>query len=243
MERGRCRLRYYAVAVVGKVDRSTHFGGLLLEDWTGFGIALPYHNGHAGFDDAGFLARDERQGVAEELRVVETYVGDDAEVGRDDIGAVETATHAHLDDSHINLLSGEIVEGKPHGHLEEAELEALHIVFMELNETGYLFLRYHGTIDADALTKIDEVRRGVEPHFVASLHEDGGQHVGHRAFAVGAGHVDGTEAALGVAEVLHEADGVGDVGLVGSLPDAVVHGQGVEEVVEGFGVGHKKTFK
>ena len=67
--------------------------------------------------------------------------------------------------------------------------------------------------------------------------------MGHRAFAVGAGHVDGTETALGMAEVLHKADGVGDVGFVGCLPDAMVHGQGVEEVVEGFGVGHRKTFK
>jgi hypothetical protein len=34
-----------------------------------------------------------------------------------------------------------------------------------------------------------------------------------------------------MAEMLHEADGVGDVGFIGSLPDAVVHGQTVEEVL------------
>ena len=163
---------YYAVVVVGKEDGGSHLGGFLLEDWTGFGMALPYHDGDSLLDDAGFLARDKGQGVAEKLGVVEAYVGDDAEVGRDDISAVETASHAHLDDSHIDLLGGEIVEGKPHGHLEEAELEGLHIVFVELDETGYLFLRYHDAVDADALTEIDEVRRGVEPHFGACLHED-----------------------------------------------------------------------
>jgi hypothetical protein len=55
--------------------------------------------------------------------------------------------------------------------------------------------------------------------------------MGDGAFAVGAGHMDGTEPLLGMAEMLHEADGVGDVGLIGSLPDAVVHGQTVEEVL------------
>jgi hypothetical protein len=55
--------------------------------------------------------------------------------------------------------------------------------------------------------------------------------MGDGAFAVGAGHMDGTEPLLGMAEMLHEADGVGDVGLICSLPDAVVHGQTVEEVL------------
>ena len=43
---------------------------------------------------------------------------------------------------------------------------------------------------------------------------------------------------LGIAEVLHEGDCVGDVGLVGCLAYAMVHGQAVEEVVYGLLVGH-----
>ena len=57
--------------------------------------------------------------------MVETDIGDDREVGRDDVGAVETSSKAYLDDGHIDLLLGKVVEGHGRGELEEGGMERL----------------------------------------------------------------------------------------------------------------------
>ena len=93
------------------------------------------------------------------------------------------------------------------------------------DEVDDFLLGNHLTVDADALAEVDEVGRGVEAHLVACFLQDGGEEVGDGAFAVGAGHVDGAELALGVAEGLHHVNGGLDVGLIGSSADAVVHRQ------------------
>lgn len=102
---------------------------------------------------------------------------------------------------------------------------------MLLNKLRDTLAGYHGAVDAYAFTEVNKVGRGVETDLVARLAEDGGQEMGDGAFAIGSGNMDGAEATLGVAEVLHEGDCVGDVGLVGCLAYAMVHGQAVEEVV------------
>ena len=81
------------------------------------GLADDYR--HAVLDDAGLLACNEGKRVAEELLVVERDVGDDAEVGADDVGAIQTASQADLHDSHIDLLLSEILEREGGCELEE----------------------------------------------------------------------------------------------------------------------------
>ena len=109
---------------------------------------------------------------------------------------------------------------------------------MLLDEGCHLLFGNHLPVDADALAKVHQMGRRVKPHLVARLHENGGEHVGDGAFAVGASHMDASELPFGIAEVLHKLHRISDVGLIGRLPDAVVHGQGIEEVFEGLLVGH-----
>ena len=109
--------------LVGEGDGGIALGGDAEEDRLGFGLGLPYHHGDGGLDDAGLLDGDLLEGVAEELGVVETDIGDDRQQGGDDIGAVEPAAHADLDDGDVDLFLGKIVEGESHGHLEEGEVE------------------------------------------------------------------------------------------------------------------------
>src|SRR5438445_51953 len=63
-------------------------------------------NGVTGLHDTDFLGGDIRQAVAQDLRVIQTDVGDNADlVGpRDDVGAVVQTAQADLDDRVIHLL-------------------------------------------------------------------------------------------------------------------------------------------
>ena len=81
-------------------------GGYALEHGRGLGLRLPYHHRHTLLDDAGLLACDGLQRVAEELGVVKPDVGDDGEQGGDDVGAVQAPAHADLDDGDVDLLAG-----------------------------------------------------------------------------------------------------------------------------------------
>ena len=60
------------------------------------------------------------------------------------------------------------------------------------------------------------------------------------SLAIGACHMDATKLLLRVAEVLHKVDGVGNVSLISCLPNAVVHRQAVEEIVESLLVSHSE---
>ena len=224
--------------LVGEGDGCVALGGDALEDWLGFGLGLPYHDGDTGLDDAGLLAGYLLQRVAEKLRVVEAYIGDNGEERRDDVGAVQASTHTYFDDGDVDFFAGEVVEGEADGHFEEREVEVgekMHVGFDEINDR---LLRNHLAVDAYALAEIYEVRRGVEAHLVAGLLKNGGQEVGDGALAVGACHMDGAELALGVAKGLHHVDGGLYVGLIGSSADAVIHRQLREHEVQGFLIGH-----
>ena len=228
----------HMVAGVGEGDGGVALGGDALEDRLCLGLCLPYHHGDAGLDDAGLLDGYLLQRVAEELRVVEAYVGDDGEKRRDDVGAVQTAAHAHFDDGDVHLLAGEIVKGEADGHLEKGEMEVGEKPAVGLDKVHDGLLRNHVAVDADALAEVDKVRRGVEADLVARLLQDGGEEVADGAFAVGAGHMYASELALRVAEGGHEVDGGLYVCLIGSSADALVHRQLCKHEVKCLLIGH-----
>ncbi len=76
----------------------------------------------ARFDDAALFGSDSRQGIAKELCMVETDVGDDREDRGDDIGGIEASAHADLDDSDVDLLPDKIVESKAGSHLKKRKM-------------------------------------------------------------------------------------------------------------------------
>ena len=70
-------------------------------------------------DDASLLMGNFCQGVAEEPYMVEADVSDDREVGRDDIGAVESSAKAHLDDGYIDLLLSDVEDCHGRGEFKD----------------------------------------------------------------------------------------------------------------------------
>ena len=85
----------------------------------GWGCCLTYDHRHSRLDDACFLGSYLREGVAEELLVVEADIGNDREVGHDDIGAVEATAETYFNDSNINLLFCKVEKGECGGQLKE----------------------------------------------------------------------------------------------------------------------------
>ncbi len=77
------------------------------------------HDRHAGFDDAGLLRGDRREGCAEVLLMVERNRRDGARHGRQDVGRVETAAQSHFADRDVDAVPPEQLEGRRGRHLEE----------------------------------------------------------------------------------------------------------------------------
>ena len=118
-------------------------------------VDFTHHDGHTGLDDTRLFGSDLRERVAEVLRVVEADVGDDAEDGRDDVRAVQTAAEACLDDGDVHLAAAEIVEGHGRGQLEEGGLQAVDEVCVFGHEVHHALLRDGLAVDADALAEVD----------------------------------------------------------------------------------------
>ena len=158
--------------------------------------------------DAGLFARDEGDGVAEPLHVVERDVGDDGEQRLDDVGGVETAAHAHFEDGEIDLRLGEGFEGDRGQHFEVARVcgeasigdQAAGTVVDAEVEPGKVLVADGRTVDANALVDALEMRRGVEADAVASALQDRGQSGSGRTLAVGAGNQYGAKSLFRMAE-------------------------------------------
>ena len=67
-------------------------------------------NGLSVLDDPRLFQSDFFKCVAQELLVLKTDVGDDAQVGLNDVGAVEPATQPCLDDGNIDVAPCEVVK-------------------------------------------------------------------------------------------------------------------------------------
>ena len=152
-------------------------------------LGLAHYHWDAGLDDAGFLTGYLCQRVAQKLGVVERDVGDHAQHGGDDVGAVEPSAQAHLNHCIVHIAFLEVVKCHGRGEFEETGVTLVARGKVALHEVDHLLLWYHLAIHPDALSEVDDVGRGVEAHFVPGLLQHGGEQVSDRAFAVGACHV------------------------------------------------------
>ena len=188
--------------LLGETDGRMHFRRLGQEDGPCLGRSLANDHRRALFDDARLLARNLRQRVAQELYVVEADVGDDAQVGPDDVGAVQPSAQAHLDDGHIHPTVGKVAESHGGGQLEKRWVERLEEGTFFFYKVHDIFLRDGLSVHADAFAEVHQMGRRVEAHAVTTLLQDGGQGVRAGTLAVGARHVDAAEAAMRVSEML-----------------------------------------
>ena len=158
--------------------------------------------------DAGLLAGDGGERGAELVLVVERDGRDDGERRpRDDVGGVEAAAEAHLQDQRIGRMLGEGLKGGRRRDLEEGDgiagVGALrareHIDQLGLADGPRLAV---GAGQLDALVEAHQMRRGVDVHALARRLQHGLEVGRGRALAVGAGDVDdGRQAILRVAEL------------------------------------------
>ena len=85
--------------------------GCRFEYGAGLRQALPYHHRHSALDYPGLLGSDLPEGISQDVAVVVAYVGDYAQLGRNDVGTVQAASQATFDDGHVHPLVGEPAEG------------------------------------------------------------------------------------------------------------------------------------
>ena len=157
--------------VRGGVDApDLQFRGDFADGLVGFRMLGEGDQGAAGTEDAGFFAGDEADGRAEPLLVIERDVGDDGEDGGDDVGGVETASHAYFEDGEIDAGFREVNEGEGGEEFEVAGEGGEGGVEDELPggrvdaeiEAGEVFVGDVAAVELDALVDAVEVRRGVE---------------------------------------------------------------------------------
>lgn len=177
-------------------------------------------------------------GVAQQRRMLHADVGDDAQNRHDDVRGVEPSAEPRLDDGHLDVALREVVEGQRGGHLEEREPQFDHAVVVLVDEVDHLLLGNHLAVDADAFAEVLQVGRGEESRAVARLLEHRGDDVRDGALAVGSGHVDGEEVALGVAQMAAEGRDAFQPRLVGRRSCGLVGRQRRKEKFERLGIVH-----
>ena len=104
-------------------------------------------------------------------------VGHDAQYGHYDVGGVEAAAQTCLDDRNFDVALGEVVECQRRRHLEERQIELLHLRLMLVDEVDHLLLGDELVVDTDALAEVHQMRRCVKPHFVTSRLQHSGKSV------------------------------------------------------------------
>ena len=175
--------------LVSKVNRSVAFLSLVDEYLFGLRLSLTNHNRSVWLYDAGFFNGYFSQSVAEHCHVIQGNISDYAKFWLYHIGRVQTSAQTHLDDCDIDFFLCKIVESHACRHLEERELHLLEFLFVVADEVDDILFRNHQSVDADALTEVEEVRGSVQASLVSTFLEYGCQCVRHCAFAIGASDV------------------------------------------------------
>lgn len=169
-----------------------------------------HNHGNAILDDTRFLSGDVGNGVSQDSLVVESNRRNDAQLGSDDVGRVQSASQTHFHHSHIYLLFFEIIEGHSGYTLEKSErgregrLDLVDAVQILHN----VILRNHLSIDSDSLAEARYVRRHIHACLVPGCLQRLRNLVDNRSLAVRSRNVDGGDLSSGIAQFLVEDDHV-----------------------------------
>jgi hypothetical protein len=160
---------------------------------------LAQDHGRASLDDRGFFRGDFGETVAELGHVIEGHPRHRRDPGwRNDVGGVEAPAEADFQHGQVDLGLAKGEECGQRGHLEERQIRgAVHDGVEQRHEHAVLD-RLPG--DVDTLRKTAQVRRRVEPDAASAGARHRRDERRDRAFAVGAGDVNGLEALLRITE-------------------------------------------
>ena len=110
---------HHPIELIGKQDRSTTLLGSGNKGQLALDLTLAdYYGGHL-LDNPGLFAGNFFERIAQELGMIPTDVGDDTDQRTDHIGRIESAAHTHLNDRHIDLLTGKVIKSDGRGDFKE----------------------------------------------------------------------------------------------------------------------------
>ena len=165
------------------------------------------HGRRAGLDDRSLFACDLRDGIAQHLHVVERDRGDHADLGGPDhIGRVAPAAKPGFEHDNIALLFDEIQKSKRSRELKRADRLTRRQLYAfarnrhPLGKAGQVGVRDHHAVHPDALIKLHEIGRGVQPHAQPRRAQRGRDHARGRALAVCARQMDELQPVLRIAQ-------------------------------------------
>ena len=147
----------------------------------------------AFFEDTGLGLGNLFYGVAQNLCVVKTNVGNDCHFrNRDDIGGIQRAAHANLQHHDVAVLPGKVFKADGSHQLELRRLffhgfSKLPDIF---GDGGNIFVSDLFTVYLHTLVEAENIGGGVKTCPVAGLLQNGGGHGSGAALAVSTGNVD-----------------------------------------------------
>src|SRR5208283_2962414 len=128
---------------------------------------------------------------SEEILMIESDIGNHADLGADDICRIETTSHAGFRDDQIGLLFCEVKEGHRGYHLKKggvsAAIEGCPDFF---KNPQYPFCRDFLVIYAEAFRKAHQVWRSIEADLDSMVAENSGKNSRSGALAVGPGDMN-----------------------------------------------------
>ena len=159
------------------------------------------------FEDAGLCLRNLFNGIAQNIRMVKSDIGNDRNLrSRDYIGGIKFAPQTNLQHNHITLLALEVFEGNGTDQLEFRG-GFFHGICQGLD----IFRDGHNILVADLLSvnlhplvETVNVRGGIQSGSVSGFAQNGGGHGSGRTLAVGAGDVNIFQIVLGIAHFFQQ---------------------------------------
>ena len=169
-------------------------------------LARIANEGNAGLGDAGLVARDLLERLAQDIGMVEADVGDDRNIRRDEVRPVERTADADLDHGDVDLRDlegnkrereqGLVVRRPPHLARRRFDCRA-----HRFQHAGELFFGERPPVDARTFRHRGEMRFGVQPRSLSRGGQRRGEHRRSRAFAARAADVQGPVPQLRLAEM------------------------------------------
>ena len=166
----------------------------------------PGHDGYAGFYDPGLVMGDSFDRIAAAVSVLQRHVGDHRQLRQNDVRGVEQAAEAHFHHHDLRLFPGEPQKRRCRQHFEfrrAFQPVGDHRVGRRLGLFDHSGESRPGDIrpaELQPFRVVDQVRRSVHAGSNAGFVQNGGNHGRRATLAVGAGHMDRTEATFRMAE-------------------------------------------
>lgn len=90
--------------------------------------------------------------------MIPTDIGNDTQIGGDDIGTVQTSAHTYFDYSYIYLLVGKVAECHCCGEFEERGVQRFEERTVFFYKADYIIFGNHFTVDTDTLAEVNQMR-------------------------------------------------------------------------------------